>query len=96
MVQAWGENNKWGTQRKEEGVQMAGACCCQLPAEQGSASKEAQVLGHGLGASTSVADQEGTRGDPTPTVGTDEPTNDTHRSHSSDDDSVCSMGLILG
>jgi hypothetical protein len=95
-VQAWGENNEWGTQQKEEGVQMTGTCRCQLSAEQGGPSKEAQVLSHGLSASTSMADQEGARGDITPTVGTDQPADDTHRSHSSDDDSVCSMGLILG
>jgi hypothetical protein len=75
---------------------MTGACHCQLPAEQGGPSKEAHILSHGLSASTSVADQEGAGGDLAPTVGTDEPADDTHRSHSSDDDSVCSMGLILG
>jgi hypothetical protein len=57
---------------------------------------EAQVFSHGLSASTSMADQEGARGDIAPAVDADKPTNDTHRSHSSDDDSVCSMGLILG
>jgi hypothetical protein len=40
-VQAWGEDNEWGTWRKEEGVQMTGTCHCQLPAEQGGLSKEA-------------------------------------------------------
>jgi hypothetical protein len=75
---------------------MDGACHRQLPAEQGSLSKEAQVFGHGLSASTSVANQEGTGGNIAPAVGTDQPADDTHRSHSSDDDSVCSMGFILG
>jgi hypothetical protein len=75
---------------------MTGACHCQLSAEQGGPSKEAQVFSHGLSASTSVANQEGAGGNIAPAVGTDKPTNDAHRSHSSDDDSVCSMGLILG
>jgi hypothetical protein len=75
---------------------MTGACRCELPTKQGGPSKEAQVLGHGLSASTSMANKAGARGDNTPTASTDEPANDAHRSHSSDDDSICSMGLILG
>jgi hypothetical protein len=75
---------------------MVGTCHCQLSAEQGGLSKEAQILSHRFSTSTSMADQEGTGGDLAPTVGTDEPTNDTHRAPSSDNDSVCSMGLILG
>jgi hypothetical protein len=95
MVQAWGEDNEWGTRQGEEEVETI-ADRRQLPTEQGSSSVETQVLSHGFSASTSVANQEGAGGDITPAVGTDESTNDAHRSHSSDDDSVCSMGLILG
>jgi hypothetical protein len=74
---------------------MTGTCHCQLPAEQGGPSQEAQVLSHQFSMPTSVADQEGARGDLAPTVGTDKPTNDTHRAHSPDDDSICAMGLIV-
>jgi hypothetical protein len=45
---------------------------------------------------TSVANQDGAGGDIAPAVGADESTDDTHRSFGSDDDSVCSMGFILG
>jgi hypothetical protein len=75
---------------------MTGTCRCQLSAEQGGPSQEAQVLGHRFSLVTVMASQDGAGGDHTPTVGTDEPTNDTHRSHSPDDDSICSMGLIVG
>jgi hypothetical protein len=73
---------------------MTGTCHCQLPAEQGSPSKEAQVLSHRFSMPTSVADQERAGGALAPTVGTDEPTNDTHRPHSPDDDGIRAMGLI--
>jgi hypothetical protein len=41
-----------------------------------------------------MADQEGAGGDLAPTVGTDKPTNDTHRAHSPNNDGVRAMGLI--
>jgi hypothetical protein len=41
-----------------------------------------------------MADQEGARGNPTPTVGTDEPANDSYRSHSPDNDGLCAVGHV--
>jgi hypothetical protein len=41
-----------------------------------------------------MADQEGAGGDPASAVATDEPTNDTHRAHSPNDDSIRAMGCI--
>jgi hypothetical protein len=55
---------------------------------------KAHILGHRFGATTGMANQEGARGDLAPTVGTDKPTNDTHRAYSPDDDGICVMELI--
>jgi hypothetical protein len=73
---------------------MIGTCRCRLPAEQGESSKMAQVFGHQFGAPTSLADQDGARGDNTPTIGTDEPANDPHRTHSPDHEGIHAVGLV--
>jgi hypothetical protein len=77
-------------------VQTVGTCRCELSAEQGELGTMTQVFGHRFSAPAGLANQEGARGDTTTTVGTDELTDDSHRAHSADHDSVCAMGLIAG
>jgi hypothetical protein len=92
-VQSWGEDNDWGTQWIDKEVQMSSACRCRLSTKQGESSKVAQVLGHQFSAPSSLANQAGARGNNTPTIGTNKSTNDSHRAHSPDYDSVHAVGL---
>jgi hypothetical protein len=73
---------------------MIGTCRCGLSAEQGELSTMAQVLGHRFGAPASLANQDGAGGDNTPTVGTDELADDSHRTYSPNHDGICAVGLI--